>query len=912
MGKRQPAGHQAPPRDWQPDPRAGQALHLRLWITLALPFVCFFVPLIAGYSWSAIGPMNPVVPPVPGSESYTGRRPELPISMEYYGTSVVVVPFRAHVRTYLEQRELPLWNPFAGLGQPLAAQGEGSPYSPFALARALAPPTWANGVTFSVFLLSALAQLLLLRQLGLSAQAAALGGAAWALSGALTLHIPRDNLADQLAMIPPLFLAATWAIRNGRPPAYAVFALVAAVHGLAGFLPIAVNSLLLLVGFLAAFSYLSREGWRARLRTFGATLLALALGQLLTGPYVFPIVEAFGAAHNKNFPFLALIPMPTANVVAIFLPLLWGQPLHGWLSGGYPEVADWNNLFAYGSTGLLLLTLCGVAALRGRPRQQQATFLFFVGGGLFFLARYISLPPVAGVGLLPILSQLSPKHTTGVAVFCLVVAAAFGAEWLRRLDYRRALWLLAGVGLVTVSTVLTLVGRLGARISIDQEIAATSLGVTLVLVVLVLLGLWAATRAHTDADATFVAAATVLGELLVYLPLGVDDPWVLAARVGLFGLLLAAALLLTRRAAWLALVPGAAALAIFVAVVVLPDNGLPERREGTPPPPHLAWLRDAASGVRVFGIQPDYGGAAGIRDIEVVGPITPREYLSFLGLITSPDVYETAYYGSTFSLVHPHQQAPLYDLRADYPRARPILDWFGVRYLVLEHRIFGPDAAFVLPDLERLMPDLRVAHRTATATIVESPTSATRAVFAVHAQRVESASDAIEALRIEPARVERAVLVEAPANAFRRIREEGSEAPQIPLTIDADRPNEVRVEFDAPRPGVFVLKDSYFPGWEATLDGQSVEVVRVNGMVRGVIVPAPGRHEVVMTYRPRSFALGVYAGGAALLMVLVLLAWSQLRRAVPRQAVRPGSRAGAARGQRPAPVPPLRTDTVRR
>ena len=58
-----------------------------------------------------------------------------------------------------------------------AAQGEGGPYSPLALLRALLPASWSTAVTFGAFLLSALALTGFLRQLGLSEASSAFGGA---------------------------------------------------------------------------------------------------------------------------------------------------------------------------------------------------------------------------------------------------------------------------------------------------------------------------------------------------------------------------------------------------------------------------------------------------------------------------------------------------------------------------------------------------------------------------------------------------------------------------------------------------------------------------------------------------------------------------------------------------------------
>jgi len=84
-----------------------------------------------------------------------------------------------------------------------------------------------------------------------------------------------------------------------------------------------------------------------------------------------------------------------------------------------------------------------------------------------------------------------------------------------------------------------------------------------------------------------------------------------------------------------------------------------------------------------------------------------------------------------------------------------------------------------------------------------------------------------------------------------------------------NHPEYLELEVEAPRQALLVLNDSYFPGWHARLDGTAVQVLRVNALVRGVLVPA-GRHHVDFSYRPRSFWIGavVSAGSFGLLIVL--------------------------------------------
>ena len=58
-----------------------------------------------------------------------------------------------------------------------------------------------------------------------------------------------------------------------------------------------------------------------------------------------------------------------------------------------------------------------------------------------------------------------------------------------------------------------------------------------------------------------------------------------------------------------------------------------------------------------------------------------------------------------------------------------------------------------------------------------------------------------------------------------------------------------------PEPGVVVLTDAWFPGWQATLDGSPVRLRRANFALRGVVVPA-GEHRIEMRYRPRPLRAG--------------------------------------------------------
>ena len=91
--------------------------------------------------------------------------------------------------------------------------------------------------------------------------------------------------------------------------------------------------------------------------------------------------------------------------------------------------------------------------------------------------------------------------------------------------------------------------------------------------------------------------------------------------------------------------------------------------------------------------------------------------------------------------------------------------------------------------------------------------------------------------------------------------------------------HEVRLEVTAPRDCLLFLSDTWYPGWTAAVDGVETPIHRANLTGRAIQVQA-GRHQVVFTYAPGSFALGVWLAVAGLLALLTLAfqarLWSRL------------------------------------
>lgn len=74
---------------------------------------------------------------------------------------------------------------------------------------------------------------------------------------------------------------------------------------------------------------------------------------------------------------------------------------------------------------------------------------------------------------------------------------------------------------------------------------------------------------------------------------------------------------------------------------------------------------------------------------------------------------------------------------------------------------------------------------------------------------------------------------------------------------------------DTDEPGTIVVSQYAFPGWSATVGGDSASIDEVDGLVTGVAIE-PGRHDVVLTYRPQRLGMLTLLTAAALIVLAVL------------------------------------------
>ena len=101
------------------------------------------------------------------------------------------------------------------------------------------------------------------------------------------------------------------------------------------------------------------------------------------------------------------------------------------------------------------------------------------------------------------------------------------------------------------------------------------------------------------------------------------------------------------------------------------------------------------------------------------------------------------------------------------------------------------------------------------------------------------------------------------------------------LTLTDYRPNYLQYEAMASADALAVFAEIYYPkGWQAWLDGQAVNHIRVNYILRAMEVPA-GKHTITFTFAPRSYQVGnrvMLATAVLMIFLLIVGSISQLKR----------------------------------
>jgi hypothetical protein len=248
----------------------------------------------------------------------------------------------------------------------------------------------------------------------------------------------------------------------------------------------------------------------------------------------------------------------------------------------------------------------------------------------------------------------------------------------------------------------------------------------------------------------------------------------------------------------------------------------------------------------------------GVRTIDDYEPLPPRRQAEYFTYLTEGSIElqrpPWLFNGQLSMLAAPR------DVRPTATRRR-LLDLAAVRWIAVP----GPLPSW--PDLEAFVRDAGFQRSTPSGwmPVFENPHALPRAYVTY---------------RTRPAPEPAALLARISDDGFDPLAEsfvEGDpglgaadDAPRgVPATIEVDDERVVEVEATLERPGLVVLADAYYPGWQATVDGGAASILPTNHLFRGVVAPA-GTHRVRFEYAPASLRAGMIGSAFGWLGIALL------------------------------------------
>lgn len=233
-------------------------------------------------------------------------------------------------------------------------------------------------------------------------------------------------------------------------------------------------------------------------------------------------------------------------------------------------------------------------------------------------------------------------------------------------------------------------------------------------------------------------------------------------------------------------------------------------------------------------------------------PILPREIGSVYG-IQSATGYENLTPLNIGSLL-------TFEVVSDLQRVRmtPIgTDLANVKYLIT-----GPHTELPSPRFEllynrevRLYRDRDVLPRAFLVSAYEVIPESKRAIARVRSSGFDSHTSAV---------LDRSPEVPLP----------NAQLAKAKIEVLDYQPTKVTIKVDTPVSGLLVLSDTYYPGWQGIVDGQSSPILRANGVMRALALEA-GQHLVRFEYTPESLKVGMSLSAIALLLAsaFIVVSW---------------------------------------
>lgn len=822
--------------------------------------------------------------------------------------------WRHLLRTYIADGQIPLWNPHSLTGMPFLAGGQTGLLYPPALMLLWGDPDFTHALYTALHLaLAGINMLVFGRALRLSTWPACTAGLAYMLGGFTITHAAFSTIIATSAWLPLLLAMIEMILRKQqakgpvsfRPIPYLLLGALAITMGALAWNPEFFAYALLFAASYAlvrlaalcrslwreecAIAHATGAGRRPRLRsqalqyTLKQTVwlgVMLVLGLSMAAVQLVPFAENHFLSHRNTghaFQIISDLAWPKRQLLTFWIPNAYGNPSHhrwfdfwtltwqtaplnvfghntqaiDWGIRSYPAGASYVGLLTW---VLLLLALGTGLSTRVLLPGQRRTVWLLAGLGAVALQFALGTPVYRVLHALPGWSAVLTAHNWSfILTFCLAMLGGLGLQALHNISRdaepdRRAQQAVRVLGLG--SCALAVLAVLAALLvwwrpdlwqgPVRQIFHLSEYAYMVFRDERMFLGYQMGNALHL-AGAALGAGLLLLG----YRPMQRSGhrPW-FRHPAGLALLLLAGDLFLSHGQFLPRTEPTLSPLHSKPEVVRFLEDRDPHHHEW-----RLITL--TPRGDRI--LDANLGFYFGWHDFRGKTPLIPEQFIRVFEALGQPK-----WRGRDIDLNF-SRAGYLY---AAYGSPRflqsPLLDMWNIKYLLTPFQVRVPGWVLIHEDEGGLR-------------LYENEEVFARAFLVPHA--LTSASPHLSLMEVDPATT---VLLEGGEE-----QTAGSPMPgAVSVRIERYAANEVAVAASTDSQAWLVLADAYAPGWKAYLQAdrtpaQETEtpVLRANGSLRAVRLPADFTGKVRFVYSPLSLRVGLFFSFLAATCALMMLLW---------------------------------------
>ncbi len=173
------------------------------------------------------------------------------------------------------------------------------------------------------------------------------------------------------------------------------------------------------------------------------------------------------------------------------------------------------------------------------------------------------------------------------------------------------------------------------------------------------------------------------------------------------------------------------------------------------------------------------------------------------------------------------------------------------------------NARVLLAHAEVAAPGLRLAGEAAGYKIYENLSVMDRFFFAKQVRSVDNLGAAAAIVQSPEFRPLEVAIAEAPGERF------DVAAGPTSIRVIEYSPTAIRLETEASGAAFLVATESYYPGWEASVDGNPVHIYPADAAFRGLRIPG-GKHAVEFRFVPKTLYRAAAMSAAALVGLVIL------------------------------------------